>query len=45
MPLPERKATEDRNEFISRCIEELLNKGEAKDRKQAAAICYLQIKK
>lgn len=40
MPLPEKQPTETRDEFISRCIGEVLDKGEAKDTKQAAGICY-----
>ena len=40
MPLPERKPGERRDDFIPRCIEQVLSKGEAKDRRQAAGICY-----
>ena len=43
MPLPKRKPTEDRNEFITRCIKETTK--EFPDRKQAAAICYTLLKK
>ena len=42
MPLPERKATEDRNEFITRCIQEVSK--EFPDKKQAAAICYTRLR-
>lgn len=45
MPLPSKKPTEKRDEFITRCIKEVLDKGEAKDRRQAAAICYTQLRK
>jgi hypothetical protein len=45
MPLPSKRIDEDKDQFISRCIITLINKGEAKDRKQAAAICYQQLKK
>ena len=45
MPLPKRKPTEKRDEFVSRCIGELLSKGETTDRRVATAICYNQLKK
>lgn len=42
MPIPDRRATESRDEFVGRCISELSNEY-PKD--QAAAICYQQLKK
>tara|TARA_R110002153_G_scaffold205832_1_gene358588 strand:- start:842 stop:973 length:132 start_codon:yes stop_codon:yes gene_type:complete len=43
MPLPDKKPTEDRDEFIARCIEEVSS--EFPDRKQATAVCYTRLKK
>ena len=34
------KAGEKQQEFVSRCIADLTNKGEGKDKDQRAAICY-----
>lgn len=42
MPIPSKKPTESRDEFIGRCISELSNEY---PRKQAAAICYTQLYK
>lgn len=38
MPVP--KAGEQQKDFLSRCIPIVLDEGNAKDGKQAAAICY-----
>jgi hypothetical protein len=43
MPIPQRTLGESRDEFIGRCIETEIAAG--KERDQAAAICYLQLKK
>ena len=43
MPIPERTPTESRDEFIGRCIGELVDK-ENMNRRQAAAICYNQLR-
>ena len=40
MPIPNRKAGEDRNEFISRCIKQISNEY---PKSQASAICYAQL--
>ena len=40
MPIPNRKAGEPRDEFISRCIKQISNEY---DTKQASAICYAQL--
>ena len=42
MPIPERRATESKDEFLSRCIGDL--SGEY-PQDQASAICYNQLKK
>jgi phage head maturation protease len=42
MPLPTPMMGESEDEFASRCIEELMEKDEAADTAQAAAICYEQ---
>lgn len=43
MPIPKRTATESRDEFIGRCISELVDKDDLSQR-QAAAICYNQLR-
>ena len=40
MPIPNRKAGEDRDVFISRCIEQISDEYSTK---QASAICYAQL--
>jgi len=40
MPIPNRKAGEDRDEFISRCIKQISNEY---PKSQASAICYAQL--
>lgn len=40
MPIPNRKAGEPRDEFISRCISQI---SDEYDIKQASAICYAQL--
>lgn len=40
MPIPNRKAGEDRDDFISRCIEQISDEYSTK---QASAICYAQL--
>ncbi len=40
MPIPNRKAGEDRDGFISRCIEQISDEYTTK---QASAICYAQL--
>jgi len=42
MPIPERRATESRDEFVGRCISALSSEY---PQDQAAAICYQQLKK
>lgn len=42
MPLPKRTPIETKDEFISRCMEDLSS--EFPDRKQRAAVCYTQLK-
>jgi len=42
MPIPSRKAGEDRDAFVGRCISSLSNEY---PQDQAAAICYQQLKK
>lgn len=42
MPLPSRKPTEDRDDFIARCVIEL--EGEFPDRRQRVAVCYNQLR-
>jgi hypothetical protein len=43
MPIPQRTPGESRDEFITRCISSEVAAGKPQD--QAAAICYLQLKK
>ncbi len=38
--MPEPKKGEKKDDYIKRCIPQVLDEGTAKDRKQAAAICY-----
>ncbi len=40
MPIPKRKAGEDRDVFISRCIEQISDEYPTR---QASAICYAQL--
>jgi hypothetical protein len=42
MPIPQRKQREQEDTFISRCIGELIGKGEY-EQEQASAICYQQL--
>jgi hypothetical protein len=42
MPIPQRRAAEERDAFIGRCISEL---SAEYPQDQASAICYLQLKK
>ena len=42
MPIPNKRATESRDEYVGRCISELSNEY---PQDQAAAICYNQLKK
>ena len=42
MPIPQKRATESRDEYVGRCISELSNEY---PQDQAAAICYNQLKK
>jgi hypothetical protein len=42
MPIPQPEPNEQENEFISRCIAELVG-NEGKPQDQAAAICYQQL--
>ncbi len=42
MPLPAPRGQEERDDFVSRCIEELMESEEADDTEQAAAICNEQ---
>ena len=43
MPIPQRTPGESRDEFLTRCISAEVAAGKPQD--QAAAICYLQLKK
>jgi hypothetical protein len=45
MPLPIKKPTETRDEFISRCINDPKMKKEFPSTKQRAAVCFVQTKK
>lgn len=45
MPLPTPRKGESRSKFISRCISTVMHKGEAKDNKQAAAMCFSQARR
>mgnify|MGYP006299822455 CR=1 FL=1 len=38
--MPTRKKGEGKQDFMNRCIPQVLEEGTAKDRKQAAAICH-----
>jgi hypothetical protein len=42
MPIPQKRTTESRDEYVGRCISELSNEY---PQDQAAAICYNQLKK
>lgn len=44
MPLPTPNKRESRGDFVSRCIQNLSDKGEMKDNKQRIAVCYTQWK-
>jgi hypothetical protein len=43
MPIPKKSPTESRNEFIGRCISELVDKDDL-SQQQAAAVCYNQLR-
>jgi hypothetical protein len=45
MPLPVKKPTETRDEFIAKCINNSTMKREFPNLKQRAAVCYSQVKK
>ena len=45
MPLPSPKNGEKRSDFVNRCMVDLSKKGEFKDDKQRAAVCYDAFKK
>ena len=45
MPLPKRKPSEKKDEFITRCVADPKMVSEFPDAKQRAAICYQQAKK
>lgn len=40
MPIPEPRKNEKNSEFMNRCMNFLEKKGEFKDVKQRAAVCY-----
>jgi hypothetical protein len=44
MPLPVKKPTEKRDDFIGRCISDSTMKNEFPDSKQRAAVCYQRLK-
>jgi hypothetical protein len=44
MPIPSPRDNEKRSDFISRCMADLSEKGEFKDSKQRAAVCYNSFK-
>ena len=43
MPIPKRKAGEQRDEFINRCIAEMNVLEESNTQEQNVAICYAQL--
>jgi hypothetical protein len=43
MPLPSPRKQETKGEFMTRCMTQLADKGEFKDAKQRAAVCYSQV--
>lgn len=43
MPIPQRRAGEDRDSFIGRCISEMNVLEESNTQEQNAAICYAQL--
>ena len=43
MPLPTPNKKEKKSEFMTRCMTQLADKGEFKDAKQRAAVCYKQL--
>jgi hypothetical protein len=45
MPLPSPRNKEKRGDFVNRCMADLSKKGEFKDAKQRAAVCYDAFKK
>lgn len=45
MPLPSPKPTEDRSEFISRCVRDKVTKSEFPDMRQRVAVCVQQYEK
>lgn len=45
MPLPSPKPTEDRSEFISRCVRDSITKEEYPNIKQRVAVCVQQYEK
>jgi hypothetical protein len=45
MPLPTPRKGEDRKKFVSRCTSAVMQKGEAKDNKQAVAMCFSQARR
>lgn len=45
MPLPEKKPTETKDEFINRCVNDPKMKEEFPNGKQRAAVCYQQYQK
>lgn len=45
MPIPSRRASESKDEFISRCISDSKMRSEFPDSKQRAAVCYSNFKK
>jgi hypothetical protein len=45
MPLPSPRNKEKRGDFVNRCMADLSKKGEFKDNKQRAAVCYDAFKK
>ena len=45
MPLPKITPTEDRQEFIKRCMNDVVMKSEYPNAKQRLAICAIQAKK
>ncbi len=45
MPLPTPQNKEKKSDFVNRCMADLSKKGEFKDDKQRAAVCYDAFKK
>lgn len=45
MPLPKPKRNEKQADFVSRCVQDLSDKGEFSTNKQRVAVCYSEFNK